>query len=281
MEMVQRLRLKTWFMQMAVPRALRFRLKSPLIMIKSILIDDEVHCLHSLSLQLQEHCPGVEVMAKCMSGTKALEAVEKMNPELVFLDIEMPTMNGVEFLEKCKQISFSVIFTTSYDQYAVKAFRISALDYLLKPIDPEELVAAVSKIQEQKSRPLAEQFRSMIEQIQNRNKGITKIGIPTVEGFELIPADQIVYCEASNNYTHLFLRDKTKIVACRCLKEMEEQLMDFKSFLRVHHSYLVNLNEVNKYIRGDGGYLVMADGSTVSVSRGRKEALMKFLEIPD
>jgi two-component system LytT family response regulator len=139
----------------------------------------------------------------------------------------------------------------------------------------------VHKIEEQKSRPLAEQFRSLIEQIQNRNKGITKIGIPTVEGFELIPADQIVYCEASNNYTHLFLRDKSKIVACRCLKEMEEQLLDFKSFLRVHHSYLVNLNEVNKYIRGDGGYLVMADGSTVSVSRGRKDSLMKILEIPD
>jgi two-component system LytT family response regulator len=250
-------------------------------MIKSILVDDEIHCLNSLSIQLHEHCPGVEVMAKCMSGTKALEAVEKMNPELVFLDIEMPTMNGFEFLEQCKQISFSVIFTTSYDQYAIKAFRISALDYLLKPIDPEELIAAVHKIEEQKSRPLAEQFRSMIEQIQNRNKGITKIGIPTVEGFELIPADQIVYCEANNNYTHLFLRDKSKIVACRCLKELEEQLVDFKSFLRVHNSYLVNLNEVNKYIRGDGGYLVLADGSTVNVSRGRKDALIKVLNIPD
>ena len=250
-------------------------------MIKSILIDDEVHCLNSLSIQLQEHCPGVEVMAKCMSGAKALEAVEKMNPELVFLDIEMPTMNGFEFLEQCKQISFSVIFTTSYDQYAIKAFRISALDYLLKPIDPEELIAAVHKIQEQKSRPIAEQFRTMIEQIQNRNRGITKIGIPTVEGFELIPADHIVYCEANNNYTHLFLRDKTKLVACRCLKEIEEQLQDFKSFLRVHHSYLVNLNEVTRYIRGDGGYLVMADGSSVNVSRGRKEALMRFLDIPD
>ena len=249
-------------------------------MIRSILIDDEVHCLNSLSIQLSEHCPKVEILAKCMSGAKALEAVEKMNPDLVFLDIEMPNMNGFEFLEQCKQISFAVIFTTSYDQYAVKAFRISALDYLLKPIDPEELVAAVRKVGEQKSRPLAEQFRAMIEQIQSRNRGITKIGIPTVEGFELIPADQIVYCEANNNYTHLVLLDKRKIVACRCLKEMEEQLQDFKSFLRVHHSFIVNLNEVNKYIRGDGGYLVMADGSTVSVSRGRKEALMKFLDIP-
>src|SRR4029077_1391994 len=169
-------------------------------MIRSVLIDDEVHCLNSLSIQLGEHCPEVEILAKCMSGAKALEAVEKMNPDLVFLDIEMPNMNGFEFLEQCKQISFAVIFTTSYDQYAIKAFRISALDYLLKPIDPEELVAAVHKVEEQKSRPLSEQFRAMIEQIQNRNRGITKIGIPTTEGFELIPADHIVYCEANNNY---------------------------------------------------------------------------------
>ena len=249
-------------------------------MIRSILIDDEVHCLNSLSIQLNEHCPEVEILAKCTSGAKALEAVEKMNPELVFLDIEMPNMNGFEFLEQCRQITFSVIFTTSYDQYAIKAFRISALDYLLKPIDPEELVAAVCKVGEQKSKPITEQFRLMIEQIQNRNRGITKIGIPTIEGFELIPADHIVYCEANNNYTHIFLKGKTKIVACRSLKDMEEQLQDFKSFLRVHHSYLVNLNEVTRYIRGDGGYLILADGTTVNVSRGRKDALMKFLDLP-
>ena len=249
-------------------------------MIRSILIDDEVHCLNSLSIQLNEHCPEVEILAKCTSGAKALEAVEKMNPELVFLDIEMPNMNGFEFLEQCRQITFSVIFTTSYDQYAIKAFRISALDYLLKPIDPEELVAAVCKVGEQKSKPITEQFRLMIEQIQNRNRGITKIGIPTIEGFELIPADHIVYCEANNNYTHIFLKGKTKIVACRSLKDMEEQLQDFKCFLRVHHSYLVNLNEVTRYIRGDGGYLILADGTNVNVSRGRKDALMKFLDLP-
>jgi two-component system LytT family response regulator len=268
-----------WWMPMAKQRELKFKLKFPLNMIRAILVDDEVHCLNSLSIQLSEHCSGVEILAKCMSGKSALEAIAKVNPELVFLDIEMPNMNGFEFLEQCKQISFSVIFTTSYDQYAIKAFRISALDYLLKPIDPEELVAAVQKVEVQKSRPLTEQFREMIQQIQHLNKGITKIGIPTIEGFELIPADKIVYCEASNNYTFVYLKDRTKIVACRGLKEMEEQLQDFKSFLRVHNSYLVNLNEVNRYIRGDGGYLVLTDGTSVNVSRGRKDALMKFLDL--
>jgi len=250
-------------------------------MIKSIIVDDEPYCCETLELMIGKFCPDLEISAICTSGSEALKAVAQHHPALVFLDIEMPFMNGFQFLENLSGINFELIFTTSYDQYAIKAFRISALDYLLKPIDPEELIAAVHKIQEQKSRPIAEQFRTMIEQIQNRNRGITKIGIPTVEGFELIPADHIVYCEANNNYTHLFLRDKTKLVACRCLKEIEEQLQDFKSFLRVHHSYLVNLNEVTRYIRGDGGYLVMADGSTVNVSRGRKEALMRFLDIPD
>ena len=116
-------------------------------MIKSILVDDEVHCLDTLSILLSDYCPEIQVMAKCMSGKKALEAIEKMKPELVFLDIEMPSMTGFELLEQYVKIPFSVIFTTSYDQYAIKAIRFSALDYLLKPIDPKELVAAIAKVE--------------------------------------------------------------------------------------------------------------------------------------
>jgi len=116
----------------------------------------------------------------------------------------------------------------------------------------------------------------LMNQVQHKEIPFHKIAVPTSEGFELIPADQLVRCEANDNYTHLFLKNKTKIVACRTLKEMEEQLNIFSSFLRVHHSYLVNLNEVVKYVRGEGGYLVMSDGSTVNVSRSRKDALMKW-----
>ena len=144
-------------------------------MIKAIIIDDEVHCVDTLSILLADYCPEVEVMEKCMSAKKGLEAIEKLKPELVFLDIEMPMMNGFELLEQFKEIPFSVIFTTSYDQYAIKAIRFSALDYLLKPIDPKELIAAVHKVQLQKTPPSADQFRMLMEQIQGKENEVAKL----------------------------------------------------------------------------------------------------------
>ena len=245
-------------------------------MIKAILIDDEVHCVETLSLLLSEYCPDVQVMERCKSAKEGLAAVKKHNPSLIFLDIEMPVMNGFEFLEQFSEIPFAIIFTTSYDQYAIKAIRFSALDYLLKPIEPNELVSAVKKVQEQRHLPFAEQFQMLLKQVHGKNSSFNKIAVPTSEGFELIPAEQVVYCEADDNYTHLFLKNKNKIIACRTLKEMEEQLADFNFFVRVHHSYMVNLNEVSKYVRGEGGYLVMSEGTSVNVSRSRKDALMKW-----
>jgi two-component system, LytTR family, response regulator len=245
-------------------------------MINAILVDDEAHCLDTLSILLKDYCPEVEILEQCSSAKKALIAVEKYHPALVFLDIEMPIMNGFELLEQFKEIHFSVIFTTSYDQYAIKAIRFSALDYLLKPIEPKELMIAVHKAETYKNSPTSEQLKMLMDQLHHKENGFTKIAVPTAEGFELIPADNVIRCEADDNYTHLFLKNKNKITACRTLKEMEEQLDDFKYFVRVHHSYLVNLNEVTKYVRGEGGYLVMSDGTTVNVSRSRKEALLKF-----
>jgi two-component system, LytTR family, response regulator len=245
-------------------------------MMKAILIDDEGHCLNTLSILLNEYCPDVEITARCRSAAQGLEAIEKGSPDLVFLDIEMPAMNGFEMLEQITDVSFAIIFTTSYDQYAIKAIRFSALDYLLKPIDATELMRAVKKVQKQRHLPLAEQFQLLLKKIQHKETQFNKIAVPTLEGFELIPADQVTRCEADDNYTYLFLKNKSKIIVCRTLKEMEEQLHDFSFFIRVHHSHLVNLNEVTKYIRGEGGYLVMSDGSTVNVSRSRKDALLKL-----
>lgn len=245
-------------------------------MLRSIMIDDEVHCLDTLSILLKEYCPDVQIIEQCHSGKEGLLSIKKNNPDLVFLDIEMPGMNGFEMLEQLTGISFAIIFTTSYDQYAIKAIRFSALDYLLKPIDPTELIGAVKKVMEQRHLPMAEQFQMLLKQIQNKDHQFNKIAVPTAEGFELIPTDQVVRCEADDNYTHLFLKNKTKITACRTLKEVEEQLHDFTFFVRVHHSHVVNLNEVTKYIRGEGGYLIMSDNSSVNVSRSRKEALLKL-----
>ncbi|HZH01309.1 MAG TPA: LytTR family DNA-binding domain-containing protein [Flavisolibacter sp.] len=245
-------------------------------MINAILVDDELHCLETLAILLEEYAPDVKILEQCSSPSTGLQAIRKHKPDLVFLDIAMPGMNGFEMLEQFSEISFSIIFTTSYDQYAVKAIRFSALDYLLKPIDPKELASAVRKVQLQRKSDKAEQFEMLLSQINRKDHQFNKVAVPTVEGFELVPATEVVRCEANDNYTHLFLKNKITVTACRTLKEMEEQLQDFPSFIRVHHSHLVNLNEVVKYVRGEGGYLVMTDGSTVSVSRSRKDALLKL-----
>jgi two-component system LytT family response regulator len=224
-------------------------------MIKAILVDDEVHCLDTLSILLKEYCPEVQILERCRSAKFALDVIAKLKPSLVFLDIEMPAMNGFEMLEQFEEIPFAIIFTTSYDQYAIKAIRFSALDYLLKPIDPKELMTAVHKVEIQKKLPAAEQFQMLLNQVHRKDAGFKKIAVPTSEGFELIPAEQILRCEADDNYTHIFLKNENKIVACRTLKEVEEQLHDFSYFVRIHHSYLININEVSKYVRGEGGYV--------------------------
>jgi two-component system, LytTR family, response regulator len=245
-------------------------------MVNAILIDDEKHCLETLRMLLNRYCKDVHIIEECSSPKKGLEAIAKHRPDLVFLDIEMPVMNGFDLLQQLPEIPFAVIFTTSYDQYAIKAIKFSALDYLLKPIDPEELITAVSKVSSRKQQPGAEQFNILLKQIQQRGAGFEKIAIPTIEGFELIRADQIIRCEADDNYTHVYLKNKSKIVSSRMLKEMEELLQEFRYFERVHNSYLVNMNELSKYIRGEGGYLLMSDGSTVSISRSRRESLIKW-----
>jgi len=245
-------------------------------MIKVIIVDDELHCQDTLSILLTEYCPGLQIVERCNSGKSALLAIHKHEPELVFLDIEMPGMSGFQLLEHFPIIPFAVIFATSHDQYAIRAIRFSALDYLLKPIDPSELVTAVNKVKNQKYLPTTEQFTMLLNHIQNPEKAFHKIAIPTVDGYQLIPAEQVVRCEANDNYTSLYLKNMSRIIASRTLKEIEEQLINFTNFIRVHHSYIVNLNEVSKYIRGEGGYLIMSDGATVNVSRSRKEALLKF-----
>jgi two-component system, LytTR family, response regulator len=244
-------------------------------MIKAIIIDDEIHCQETLSIMLKEFCPNVQITDQCRSAQKGLEAIKTHKPDLLFLDIEMPNMNGFEMLEHLNEISFAIIFTTSYDQYAIKAIRFSALDYLLKPIDPKDLVSAIHKVEKQKQIPPPEHFQLLLSHLKDK-KSFSKVAIPTAEGFELIPSAQVIRCEADDNYTHFYMKGGRSITACRTLKEIEEQLEDFPSFLRVHHSYIVNLEEVMKYVRGEGGYLVMSDNSTVNVSRSRKEALLKL-----
>lgn|SRR6476661_5505430 len=244
-------------------------------MINAVLIDDEMHCLDTLAMQLAEHCPDVQILEQCRSAKAGLEAISRLHPTVVFLDIEMPHMTGFQMLEQLNDITFAVIFTTSYDQYAIRAIHFSALDYLLKPINPADLINAINKIRNQKSLPIAEQFQMLLQQIKTGRNEMSKIAVPTSEGFELINANQVMRCEADDSYTHFHLNNKNRVVACRTLKDVERQLQQFSYFIRVHHSHIININEVTKYIRGEGGYVIMSDGTTVSVSRSRKDALIK------
>ena len=245
-------------------------------MLKAIIVDDEPYCCESLATLLERFCPEVKISAICNSGKEALSAIQEIKPHLVFLDIEMPYMNGFELLEKLPVIDFELVFTTSYDQYAIKAFRFSALDYLLKPIDREELQKAVKKVVDRKHSPIPQQLEILLQKINHPNIPIQRIALPTMEGLQLVPVNSIISCASEGNYTIFLMKDKQKIVVSRPLKEVEEMLAEH-SFFRVHYSYLVNMNEIEKFIKTDGGYLIMSDGSSVDVSRSKKEILLKKL----
>jgi two-component system LytT family response regulator len=246
-------------------------------MIKALIVDDEPYCCEALATLLQRYCPQVTVMDICYNGQSALKAISEDKPDLLFLDIEMPQMNGFELLEKLKDIQFQLIFTTSYDQYAIKAIRFSALDYLLKPVDREELQKSVQRAATHVMIPNRDQIEILLQKLRQPAISVTKIAIPTMEGLHMVPVDSVVSCSADSNYTTLHLKNRQKIIASRTLKEIEEMLEDF-SFARVHHSFVINLNEVEKFVKGDGGYLLMTDGTTVDVSRSRKETLLKRLQ---
>jgi len=245
-------------------------------MIKAIIIDDEMHCRKTLGMLLKEYCPDVQVTEQCSEAESGLASIRRLKPDLVFLDIEIPNMNGFEMLEKLPEINFEIIFTTSYDQYAIKAIRFSALDYLLKPVDREELQRAVQKVSQRLNHPLPQQMEILLQKLHQPVSPVQKIALPTMEGLQMVAVNSVISCESDSNYTTFLLKNKQKLLVSRPLKEIEEMLEEY-SFLRVHNSYLVNLNEIDKYIKGEGGYLMMTDGSTIDVSRSKKEVLLNKL----
>ena len=245
-------------------------------MLNAIIVDDEPHCCKTLESLLKRYCPEVSIIATCANGVDALQAIRRLNPDLVFLDVEMPKMNGFEMLEQLHEINFHLIFVTSYDAYALKAIRFSAIDYLLKPVDREELQTAVQKVVKRMQVPLPEQLKIILEKIQHPASASNKIALPTMEGLQMIAIESIISGEADDNYTTLHLKDNKKIVVSSTLKIIEELLGDH-SFIRIHRSYLVNLKEIEKYMKADGGYVVMSDGSQIYVSRNKKEELIKML----
>jgi two-component system LytT family response regulator len=241
---------------------------------KAIIVDDELHCREVLRMLLEMYCPEIQVMQECEDGYVALEAIGKYNPEIVFMDIEMPGMNAFDTLQKLAEINFHIIFTTAYDQYAIKAIKFSALDYLLKPIDADELMAAVSKARQQLQPTQLQQVEQLQHHLQQPEEDFRLI-ISNAEGSFFIPPAEIIYCEGRNNYTHFFLTRSRKIVCGKTLKEFEN-ILCIHGFLRIHKSLLANIQFIERFSSSRTA-VVLKDSTVLEVSRRRKDEVMNAL----
>ena len=241
---------------------------------KAILIDDEPDCIKLLALQLKMYCPQVQVTAACTDSNEGMQKIKDLQPDIVFLDIEMPVMNGFQLLESMGDIRFHIVFVTAYDKFAVKAFRFSALDYLLKPIDAKDLVAAVEKANK-KQLPEKQQINLLKQQLHGGEKYLPdKIALPYQNGVMFTEVSNIIYCESENNYTRFHLTNKQQCMVSKTLGDIQEVLEE-RNFLRVHRQFLVNLNHIKKYVRGEGKYLIMTDDTNIPVARNQKERLVE------
>lgn len=247
-------------------------------MIKTLIVDDEQHSIDRLQTLLIKHCRmNIQIIGTCNSVEEALVQINKYNPQLIFLDIQVKNRTGFDLLSEIPNKNFDVIFVTAYEKYAVQAFRFSAVDYLLKPVDPEELIQSVERIGKKKPQELISlRFETLLENVEQLKQYTPpkKIVVPTVNGFEFLPVIDILRCESEINYTTIFLKDKQKLVVAKTLKEFEEMLAEY-NFFRVHNSHLVNLSYIKRYQKGKGGFVVMADGTEIEVSVRRKDDFIK------
>lgn len=245
-------------------------------MIKCVLVDDETNALEMMEWLLKTYCPQVETVALCNTAETGIEAIYRHKPDVVFLDIEMPRMNGFDMLEQIKNLSFEVVFCTAYDQFAIKAFKYAALNYLLKPVDPDDLKATIQRVEEKKAIPSREQFALLLQHI-NQPPKLTpaRIALTTGDGLIFVATGEIIYCKAESNYTNVVLTGGRKIMVSRVLKELDETLGG-ADFYRVHSSFLININHVKKFIRGEGGYIVMDNDDNITISRSRRQEFMEL-----
>lgn len=245
-------------------------------MITAVIIDDEAKGRLALREKLAAYCQQVQVLAEAGDGQEALLLIRKHKPKLIFLDIEMPRMTGFEMLNALEEKNFHIIFTTAYDQYAIKAIKYAAFDYLLKPIDIEELKAAVEKIGQQGNLQTQNQAELLQQNLQHPKSQLNKLAIPTLDGLLFFDINEIIHLEANSNYTQIHFAGKPKITASKTLKEFEDILPE-SIFFRTHHSHLINLNYIKRYIKGDGGQIELQNGSFVDVSRRKKDEFLKAI----
>jgi two-component system LytT family response regulator len=251
-------------------------------MLNALIVDDEVLGAKTLESLLKMHCSNVNLLGIVHSADDAEKSINGISPDVIFLDIEMPFANGFDLLQRFirkdpigKTLPFDVIFTTAYNEYAVKAIKHNALDYLLKPIVPDELVAAVKKCEEKKKgEPMG--FKNLEKIISTLSQKVHKLPVPSPEGIVYLDPDNIVYLQGDINYTHIHLIQGNKITSSKTLKDFET-LLSSKQFFRIHKASIINLSYVSKYIKGEGGQVLMSEGSSLEVSRHKKVELLALL----
>jgi two-component system LytT family response regulator len=242
-------------------------------MLKSVIVDDEVKSGESLKILIEDFCDDVTACAICRTVDEGIEAIRIHQPDVVFLDIQMQRETGFDLLEKIGNVDFEVIFTTAHSEYAIKAFRFSAIDYLLKPIDLQELKSGLAKADKKINPGVSARINQLFKNLKETSSENYKLALPTADGLFFVKVSSIVYCEASSNYTEIVTNDGRKHIVSRTLKEYDEMLSEH-NFYRIHNSYLVNLNAVKKYIRGEGGSVVMVTGQSLDVSKRKKEGFL-------
>ncbi len=245
-------------------------------MITSIIVDDELKSRESLKILVEDYCEGITVVATCQNVAEAVKAINEFKPDVVFLDIQLQRETGFDLLAKFKDFEFDVIFTTAYSEYAIKAFRFSAIDYLLKPIDIDDLRKAVAKVS--RNSTVTDRLQQLLQNLRNGSPENYKLALPTSDGLVFVKVNDILYCEASSNYTEIVMLDNKRYIVSRTLKEYDE-LLGEQNFYRIHHSYLINLNGVKKYVRGDGGYVIMSNDKSLDVSKRRKEGFLSRIKV--
>ena len=246
------------------------------IPLRAILVDDEPRGLTSLQKLLELNCADVEIVATCSNVDDALDKIKAFRPGLVFLDIAMPVKNGFELLKETREMPFEVIFVTAHNQFMIEAFHFSAIDYLLKPIDEEQLVDAVNRAKKRfEERTGARNIETFLYNVkQSRLPGSMKLCIPSLKGFQVVELDEILYAEASGNYTNFyFVNQQHPVCTSKPIHEYEELLSD-SGFVRIHKSFLVNLVHIKEYLRGEGGSVVLTNGTEIEVARRKKEPFL-------
>ena len=243
-------------------------------MIKAVIVDDEKHSVATLAWKIDKFCPEVELVKQFTNSSEALEYLQNNPPDLLFLDIEMPRLNGFELLEELTEpIPFDVVFTTAYDEFGIRAVKANALDYLLKPIQNQELKAAIEKYKKKSSSKPEVLFGNKQDAAKPAS---TKIALATKESIEFVLPEEIILCSSDSNYTMIYLTNGRKKLISRTLKDVEAWLLPH-GFYRAHNSHLVNLRHIKEYVRADGGYLLLSNGNSLPVSRNRKEDLLKMI----